>query len=61
MEPDGEFNYGLAIIGGSRGEVTAALRPAPPLKGGTEAPSFDETRVTNDATGRGMFVGVDPF
>ncbi len=35
-----------------------------PIKGWTVLPSFDGTRFTNDATGRGMSVsidGVNPF
>ena len=60
VDADGTFNYGEGNIGGvDAGEVVLDYGRIFPIKGWTVLPSFDGTRFTNDATGRGMSVSID--
>ncbi|RDH76925.1 hypothetical protein DVS77_19015 [Mycolicibacterium moriokaense] len=65
VDADGVFNWGEGNIGGvDADQVTLTYGQTFHVKGWTVAPSFDGTRFTNDASGRGMFVSiqhVSPF
>ncbi|OBA88283.1 hypothetical protein A5662_25310 [Mycobacteriaceae bacterium 1482268.1] len=60
VDADGTFNYGEGNIGGvDSGEVTLDYGRIFRINGWTVLPSFDGTRFTNDASGRGMLVSID--
>ena len=60
VDANGTFNFGEGNIGGvDAGEVTLDYGHPYEFNGWTVAPSFDGTRFTNDASGRGMFVSID--
>ncbi len=59
IDADGTFNYGEGNIGGvDSGEVTLTYGRIFHFNGWTVLPAFDGTRLTNDASGRGMFVSI---
>jgi hypothetical protein len=60
VDADGTFDYGEGNIGGvDSGEVVLDYGRIFQINGWTVLPSFDGTRFTNDASGRGMLVGID--
>ncbi|WP_156663108.1 hypothetical protein [Mycobacterium sp. 1274761.0] len=60
LDADGTFNYGEGNIGGvDSDEVVLDYGQIFRINGWTVEPSFDGTRFSNDATGRGMFVSID--
>jgi hypothetical protein len=60
VDAGGAFEWGEGNIGGvDAGEVTLTYGQSYHFKGWTVDPSFDGTRFTNDASGRGMFVNID--
>lgn len=60
---DGSFNWDIGNIPGSSAvmanDIEMAYGSTYNINGWTVLPTFDGTRFTNDATGRGMFVSID--
>lgn len=60
VSPDGRFNWDVGNIGGAyiNQDITMNYGQSYTYNGWTLEPSSDGTRITNNATGHGMFVSV---
>jgi hypothetical protein len=60
VEASGEFRWSEGNIGGADDQdVVLVYGQTYRFKGWTIVSTFDGTRLTNDGTGRGMFVAID--